>query len=172
MGDTEFVRYVQRRKHQWARNARRHHWKAWQHLNGWKQQAHYDAANFLLWNWDIVIISTANPKKMSEKPDRPFGAATARMASAWAHYKFNQRLKSKARAFPGRVIAETDERHTTGTCGLCGTWNPNVGGDKTYRCCNAACGVHIDRDVNGARNILLRVFTLRQTGGVVQGTNG
>lgn len=59
----------------------------------------------------------------------------------------------------GKYVVETDERYSTMTCGLCGTLNKRVGGNKTYRCVNPSCGVHIDRDVNGARNIGLIVLT-------------
>ena len=54
-----------------------------------------------------------------------------------------------------------DEAFTTKTCGLCGTINHNVAASKIFECVEPTCGVHIDRDVNGARNILLRELTRR-----------
>ena len=56
---------------------------------------------------------------------------------------------------------DVDEAYTTRTCGLCGTLNDTVGNAKTFRCVDPQCGVDIDRDVNGARNILLRELTRR-----------
>ncbi len=56
---------------------------------------------------------------------------------------------------PGAVVIETGEAFTTQTCGLCGTRNPNVGPAKVFAFADPACGVRIDRDVNGARNIAL-----------------
>ena len=60
-----------------------------------------------------------------------------------------------------------EEDGTSRTCGLCGTWKPDLGGNKTFRCDNAACGVVMDRDVNGARNNLLCAYT--RTMGVPRG---
>ena len=73
------------------------------------------------------------------------------------HYKFRQRLQSSLARRPGKTVIETTEAYTTQTCGLCGhRYRP--GAASTYVCQNAACGVGLDRDVNGARNILLTVL--------------
>ena len=59
-------------------------------------------------------------------------------------------------------MIETGEAFTTQTCGCCGVRNPDVGRAETFRCVDArGCGARIDRDVNGARNIALRVLTDR-----------
>lgn len=36
---------------------------------------------------------------------------------------------------------------------------PFCGGSDTFECANPSCGVKVDRDVNGARNIALKVLT-------------
>ena len=49
--------------------------------------------------------------------------------------------------------------HTTKTCGCCGhIWN-NVGGSKVYKCQNENCNYELDRDVHGARNILIKYYS-------------
>jgi putative transposase len=62
---------------------------------------------------------------------------------------------------PGKEVLAVDEAFTTKTCGLCGTINDHVAAAKIFGCAEPTCGVQIDRDVNGARNILLRELTRR-----------
>jgi transposase len=45
------------------------------------------------------------------------------------------------------------EEYTSKTCGRCGELN-NVGKSEIYRC--SKCLLVIDRDINGARNILIK----------------
>jgi putative transposase len=50
-----------------------------------------------------------------------------------------------------------DESYTSKTCGKCGTLNENLKSKKVFKC--NECDLLIDRDINGARNILIRTFT-------------
>src|SRR2546423_588161 len=56
----------------------------------------------------------------------------------------------------GKVVICTEE-YTSKTCGCCGVINKNLGSLKTFKC--PSCGATIDRDVNGARNVLLKYIT-------------
>ena len=47
-----------------------------------------------------------------------------------------------------------DEDYTSKTCGRCGDINKNLGGNKFFKC--NACKLECGRDVNGARNILMK----------------
>ena len=49
-----------------------------------------------------------------------------------------------------------NEAYTSKTCSNCGFINPELKGDKVYNC--KICKLSIDRDINGARNILLRAL--------------
>jgi len=52
----------------------------------------------------------------------------------------------------GKKILIVDESFTSRTCGVC--WEINkMGGNKIYLC--QFCGLEIDRDVTGSRNILI-----------------
>ena len=68
------------------------------------------------------------------------------------HYLFQTRLKCK---LSNKVIICTEE-FTSKTCGVCGTINKDLCGSDTFKC--DSCNLVIDRDINGARNILLKHF--------------
>ena len=112
--------------------------------------AHYDAANFLLTRYDVVIEPKLAVSKLVQKNDRVFRTKTARAMYTWSHYLFRQRLKSASSRYIGRHVIECNEPGTSKTCGNCGFWNAELGGNKTYEC--PSCKIVIDRDVNGARN--------------------
>jgi putative transposase len=122
---------------------------------------HYAACGFLWSIGDTVIVSTANFGGMCERARRPFGSETVRKALSWSHHNFRMRLKSSAFKRAGKYVVETTEEYTTMTCGLCGHLNRGVDRSETYVCNrpDGSCGVQIGRDVNGARNIGLRVLT-------------
>ena len=50
-----------------------------------------------------------------------------------------------------------DESYTSKTCGRCGFIKDNLSGNKVYKC--DSCCLEIGRDLNGARNILLKNMT-------------
>jgi putative transposase len=71
----------------------------------------------------------------------------------WAHYRFRERLLFKSRE-NGAKVAVVDESWTSKTCSCCGGLDHKLGGKKTYKC--KFCNAIIDRDINGAKNILLK----------------
>jgi transposase len=82
----------------------------------------------------------------------------------WSHYAFRQHLLFKARSMPHCRVVICTEEYTTMTCGRCWTENDHVGGDEIFRCVNEQClidgrRVRMDRDVQAARNILIKVIT-------------
>jgi transposase len=159
MPHADYERWMRRRTHQARRQTRRQLGRERARLHEFKRNMHYDAINFLWDHWDVVIVSTASMGEMCRVERRPFNSATARKALSWCHYRFRERLHSSAFIRPGKSVIETDEAYTTQTCGLCGHLNKNVGASKVFRCADPSCGVSIDRDVNGARNIALTVLT-------------
>ena len=74
----------------------------------------------------------------------------------WSHYQFRSVLENKARRYRGAKVVVVDEAYTSKTCGRCGWIHARLGGSKTFRC--SECGWVVDRDVNGARNSVLRAL--------------
>jgi len=122
------------------------------------RNGHYDAANFLLRTYDVILAPKFNVKSMAQHTNRVFGRKVARSMYNWSHYAFRQRLISKSFDYAGKLVIEVTEPGTSGTCGKCGRWDKNLGGRKEYACQH--CGVIMDRDVNGARNNLLAAYGL------------
>ena len=62
-----------------------------------------------------------------------------------------EKLQFKCKEY-GTNIVIVDESYTSKTCTKCGNLHKTLGSNKTYNC--KKCNMVIDRDVNGARNIL------------------
>ena len=83
------------------------------------------------------------------------------LCNFWSHGLFAQRLGSAAYRHAGRhVIVDSGEPGTSKTCGDCGHWNADLGGNKTFHC--TACGTMINRDLNGARNNFFAAYGAAQ----------
>lgn len=119
---------------------------------------HHKAAVYLCTNYRAILIPSFETKDMTSKIKRRIGSQTARMMLTWSHYRFRKILEDKARAYPWCSVFVVDEAFTSKTCGGCGSLHPTLGSNKTFQC--PVCPFKLDRDVNGARNILLRFMTL------------
>ena len=138
-------------------------------VHGWVKEAHYDAANFLLDRHDLVIAPALEVKNLAKRTTRNINCKVARAMYTWSHYLFRQRLKSAAFRYPGRIVVEPKTKHdeagnlvslaepgTSKTCGNCGHWHAELGGNMRFDC--PACGIHLDRQLNGARNNFLAAY--------------
>ena len=127
---------------------------------------HHNVARFLCQCFGTILIPKFETQDMVCKVKRRIGSKTARMMLTWSHYRFRKILEDKARQFPGCAVFVVDEAFTSKTCGKCGNLHPNLGKNKTFHC--PSCNFTLDRDINGARNILLRFMTedarVRQAG--------
>ncbi|CAG8637169.1 35692_t:CDS:2, partial [Racocetra persica] len=102
------------------------------------------------------------------KNKRKIRSKTARMMLTWSHYRFRMFLHHKAREFVSCKVTECTEEYSSKTCGNCRSINKKLGGSKIFRC--DSCSLEIDRDMNGARNILLKRITEGQ--GVKESRHG
>lgn len=126
-------------------------------LHDYVAAGHYASANYLLRHHDLVVAPKLATSRMVPRDGRVFGSRTARAMLTWSHGLFTQRLHAAAYRHAGRhVISDSGEPGTSKTCGDCGHWNAQLGGDKTYNC--SRCGTVISRDLNGARNNFFAAF--------------
>jgi putative transposase len=76
----------------------------------------------------------------------------------WRLYDFKTKLLDRFSGLDEQKVVIQDERYTSKTCGLCDNVKHDLGAAKRYLC--NKCGYDVDRDVNGARNILGRSLGL------------
>ena len=115
-------------------------------------EIHNKLALTLCRTFDVVYIPTFETHDMVSKLKHK----TSRAMLGWAHYRFKMKLKAKAEEYSCKVVDCTEE-YTSKTCGNCGEIN-SIGGKEVWTCKHCGC-VH-DRDINGARNILLKQMFL------------
>ncbi|CAN0144756.1 unnamed protein product, partial [Ectocarpus sp. 13 AM-2016] len=104
-------------------------------------------------NYDLIFLPEFNTKEMVNRAKRRIGKGTARGMMTWSHYSFKELLKTTALREGTTVVIVTEE-YTSKTCSCCGTLHHTLGGSKIFRC--PSCRRVMDRDENGARNILLK----------------
>ena len=122
------------------------------------KEVHCKLAVWLCENYKVILIPRFECSKMVRRADRKINTKTARNMLTWSHYAFRELLKNKAELYLGVKVVECDEPYTSKTCGCCGEINTKLGGAKRFTC--KKCSFVADRDINGARNILLRYLTL------------
>jgi putative transposase len=110
---------------------------------------HYKAITKLM-EYDLIYIPKLDVKSIIEKDNLPKKAK--RELQLLSHSLFLQRLLNKAEILGKKVIICSEDL-TTKICGKC--FNKNeVNDKKEYKC--EVCGIKIDRDINAARNILIK----------------
>ncbi len=120
---------------------------------------HNKAVNLLVNAYKVIYLPTFDSSQMVIKKRngkrRKINSKSVRQMLTLSHYKFEQHLKQAA-SKKGVIIVLCNESYTSKTCGNCGHIHHKLGGNKVFKCPH--CGIQISRDVNGARNILLRAL--------------
>lgn len=129
---------------------RRDYLRAYRRLGWLIDELHYSTIHELK-QYRHVLLPRFDSQEMVQS--RKLDKKTKRRMMALQHYRFRQRLEDYVDINPEFKLYIVNESYTTKTCTRCGILN-DVGSNSTYHCLE--CGLWIDRDVNGARNILLK----------------
>jgi len=100
-------------------------------------------------NYKEIIIPPFETQEMV----KTLNNKVSRDLNNFKFYKFEEKLKSKCKEYNIKLI-NYNEAYTSKTCGKCGNIDLNLGNKEIYQC--KKCGLKIDRDINGARNIMLK----------------
>ena len=114
---------------------------------------HWKTAHMLVTNYHTILIGDMSTQGIIRSGGN-LSSSVKRQFSSLRHYTFRQRLISKAQDYFCKVYV-IDEYRTSKTCSRCGEVKDDLGSDKVFICDH--CGHTIDRDNNGAINIM-KVF--------------
>jgi IS605 OrfB family transposase len=113
---------------------------------------HWKSINYLIKNYGNILIGNLSTKQIISNKNN-LHKSVKKVASAMSLFKFKQRLQYKC--LKNNIgYFEVDEAYTSKTCTKCSSINENLRGQKIFNC--PLCKYSINRDINGARNILLK----------------
>lgn len=121
---------------------------------------HWKAASYYCKNFENIIIPKLDTTSLIRKIKRTYyfkkGSDMIRKMMIISPNKLVDRIIYKASQYKRNVYVRTEE-YTSMTCGCCGMLKRDLGTKKIYICMN--CRAIIDRDVNGARNIMIKALS-------------
>lgn len=143
---------------------RRNYWrkitKLYKRCRGEVDNLHNKVGCYLTSNYKHILLPEFPVSKMIRKirnesldSKRVINSRTAHMMQLLSFYKFKTKLQGLCNK-RGCNLYIVDESFTSKTCGRCGELNNELKGSKIFKC--SKCNLLIDRDWNGARNILLK----------------
>lgn len=116
---------------------------------------HNKVASVLTNSYKLIFLPSYETSQMVLKSQRKINRKSVRNMLSWSHGKFASNLEQMA-ARKGDLVVRCNEAYISKTCTNCGHIHNNLGGSKIYKC--PQCGHSIARDINGARNIMLRAL--------------
>lgn len=112
---------------------------------------HWKTIKYLTDHYKDVVLGNLSTKQTGENDY--LNKMTKRIGSRMRLYVFRERLKYKC-AITNTKYLLVNEAYTSKLCSMCGEYyNKNLNNKKTYNC--EICKKTIDRDLNGARNIMI-----------------
>ena len=127
------------------------------------KELHYKTCNFLINNFDVVLLPHYKVSDFVIKSGRKLNNKTVRNMLSLNFYKFSQILIRKFNEKKGSLIIgnklfsrviRVNEAYTSKTQ----TWNGKIVPVGSKEILHISKNVTIDRDINGARNIFLRAL--------------
>ena len=123
----------------------------WYKIKNKIKDLHWKSITYLTRNYKTILLPVFETSDMLK--GKKLHRSTKRLMNIYSFYKFKESLlwKSKQRNIDCYIV---DESCTSKTCSNCGWYNHKLVGEKTYKC--KMCNIVIDRDINAARNILIK----------------
>lgn len=116
-------------------------------------ELHWKVIKFFTSRFKVIIFPPFNVSEMVKKSKRKLPKKVVRTMNCFRFYEFKERLKLKCKE-NGVTFVESSEAFTSKTNSFTGELMENLGRKEKFMFNN----VSIDRDINGARNILIRAM--------------
>lgn len=154
-----------------AKQARARHYK---HASNMRKDYYHKLTAKLVTDYDVIVIEDLQSKDMVSKKKaakkgkyaKAIRDKVARTIQENSFYEFRSMLQYKCDWY-GKQLIVVPPHYTSQTCHDCGHIMGTNGtkalnlGDRSWNC--PKCGVHHDRDVNAAKNILSRGLEMKKT---------
>ena len=114
---------------------------------------HWKAIKFFTSRFKVIVFPPFNVSKMVKKSKRKLPKKIVRAMNCFRFFEFKERLKLKCKE-NGVTFIESSEAFTSKTNSFTGELIKNLGSKESFKFNN----ISIDRDINGARNILIRAM--------------
>jgi putative transposase len=113
------------------------------------KEMHNQISNYLTTTYSVIYLPPFESQEMVKK----LNSKTSRIMDRLSFYKFKLQMRSKCEERNCKLI-EMEEYYTSKTCTKCGNIKHDLKNERAYKC--KKCGIIIERDYVGARNIMLR----------------
>jgi len=117
--------------------------------------AQWKIINDLTNNYKSIIIGNLSTRDITNKERSVMTSNMKELSYKLRFYEFRQRLKYKCEA-KGVNYKIINEAYTSKVCTNCGSYKKELKNDRIYNC--RKCKTILDRDLNGARNILIKTM--------------
>ena len=115
-------------------------------------ELHWQCINYLVHNFSVIVFPPLEVKGMTKK-GRKLRKSVVRSMMSLRFFDFKERLKQKCKEC-GVVYVEQNESYTSKTNSFTGELITNLGSKEWFE----YDGIKVHRDLNGARNILIRAM--------------
>jgi putative transposase len=135
--------------------------KMWAKVKNRIDDLHWKTIKYLTDYYDVIIVGDINVSSCVKKRGNGFELPriVKRVLLQYSFYEFKRRLIWKCNVL-GKKCILTDEWYTSKGCCACGAYN-DPKGKEIYSC--SRCHNHMDRDLNGSINILIKTLTVLET---------
>jgi transposase len=122
-------------------------------IDNYVTELHNKSNIYLCKNYERILMPDFSSKSVSSTQG-DLNPMTKRVLGKMSHYRLRISMEEKCKEYSSQYF-EVNESYTTKTCGRCGCMDTTINPDERKLTCKS-CDLEIDRDLNGARNILIK----------------